>query len=82
MAPQAGLEPATTRLTAECSTIELLRNDKNYMVERTGFEPVKVKTSRFTVCPLWPAREPLRGFKDGGADGIRTRVLLRDRQAC
>ena len=25
-APRAGLEPATTRLTAECSTIELSRN--------------------------------------------------------
>ena len=25
-APQVGLEPTTTRLTAECSTIELLRN--------------------------------------------------------
>ena len=27
MAPQVGLEPTTTRLTAECSAIELLRND-------------------------------------------------------
>ena len=26
MAPQVGLEPTTTRLTAECSAIELLRN--------------------------------------------------------
>ena len=26
LAPRAGLEPATTRLTAECSTIELSRN--------------------------------------------------------
>ena len=26
LAPQAGLEPVTPRLTAECSTIELLRN--------------------------------------------------------
>jgi hypothetical protein len=26
MAPQAGLEPATLRLTAGCSAIELLRN--------------------------------------------------------
>ena len=26
LAPQVGLEPTTTRLTAECSTIELLRN--------------------------------------------------------
>ena len=27
MAPQVGLEPTTTRLTAECSAIELLRNN-------------------------------------------------------
>ncbi len=27
-APQVGLEPTTTRLTAECSAIELLRNMK------------------------------------------------------
>lgn len=26
LAPQAGFEPATYRLTAECSTVELLRN--------------------------------------------------------
>ncbi|MDK2835545.1 MAG: hypothetical protein PWP21_322, partial [Thermosediminibacterales bacterium] len=32
MAPQAGLEPATTRLTAECSTIELLRNTIIYKI--------------------------------------------------
>ena len=31
MAPEAGLEPATLRLTAECSTIELLRNMTNEM---------------------------------------------------
>jgi hypothetical protein len=27
MAPQVGFEPTTLRLTAECSTIELLRSD-------------------------------------------------------
>ena len=27
MAPQVGLEPTTLRLTAECSTIELLRSN-------------------------------------------------------
>jgi hypothetical protein len=27
MAPQAGLEPATNRLTVDCSTTELLRNN-------------------------------------------------------
>ena len=24
------------------------------IVGRDGFEPPKVKTSRFTVCPIWP----------------------------
>ena len=28
MAPQVELEPTTVRLTAECSTTELLRNNK------------------------------------------------------
>ncbi len=35
MAPQVGLEPTTRRLTAACSTIELLRNakrDGNYIM--------------------------------------------------
>ena len=30
LAPQVGLEPTTLRLTAECSTIELLRNNTNF----------------------------------------------------
>ena len=30
MAPQVGFEPTTVRLTAECSTTELLRNNKSY----------------------------------------------------
>ena len=29
MAPQVGFEPTTARLTAECSTTELLRNNMN-----------------------------------------------------
>jgi hypothetical protein len=32
MAPQAGLEPATLRLTAGCSAIELLRNTAGTLV--------------------------------------------------
>ena len=30
MAPKVGLEPTTNRLTAGCSTTELLRNDHKY----------------------------------------------------
>ena len=45
MAPRAGLEPATVRLTAECSTIELSGN----MVRGAGLEPANPEGRRFTV---------------------------------
>ena len=46
MAPQVGLEPTTVRLTAECSTTELLRNNKKIiMVGLNGLEP---STSRLS----------------------------------
>ena len=32
MAPEVGLEPTTTRLTAACSTIELLWNAKGHAI--------------------------------------------------
>ena len=38
MAPTAGLEPATNRLTADCSTTELSRN--NTLEAGTGIEPI------------------------------------------
>ena len=34
MAPQVGFEPTTVRLTAECSTTELLRNNIIIMARR------------------------------------------------
>ena len=43
MAPKVGLEPTTNRLTAGCSTTELLRN--NLMVGLNGLEP---STSRLS----------------------------------
>ena len=43
MAPQVGLEPTTNRLTAGCSTTELLRNI--LMVGLNGLEP---STSRLS----------------------------------
>ena len=43
MAPKVGLEPTTNRLTAGCSTTELLRNI--YMVGLNGLEP---STSRLS----------------------------------
>ena len=38
MAPQAGLEPATPRLTAECSTTELLRIISDFAKAKSLFK--------------------------------------------
>ncbi len=43
LAPQVGFEPTTLRLTAECSTVELLRNrgwQQHYTIVRT---PVSIR---------------------------------------
>ena len=41
MAPAAGFEQATNRLTADCSTAELSRNTvKNDLEAGTGIEPM------------------------------------------
>ncbi len=47
-------------------------------VGRAGFEPAKVKTNRFTVCPRWPLEYlPLLIFWAIRADGgTRTHDLL------
>ncbi len=45
MAPQAGFEPATDRLTADSSTTELLRNNKFIEMGLNGLEP---STSRLS----------------------------------
>src|SRR5579884_3595765 len=37
LAPQVGFEPTTLRLTAECSTIELLRSKARRIARATGF---------------------------------------------
>ena len=37
LAPQVGLEPTTLRLTAECSTIELLRSNWSLYLNRAGW---------------------------------------------
>ena len=53
-----GFEPVTPSLPRKYSTPELHRLkpaiDRKIIVGRAGFEPAKVKTSRFTVCPRWP----------------------------
>src|SRR5687768_1030465 len=47
MAPKVGLEPTTDRLTADCSTIELLWNPKSAWNVRLGFGSVKHRAAGF-----------------------------------
>ena len=51
MAPQVGLEPTTVRLTAECSTTELLRNNKLKLERVMGIEPT-LSAWKAEVLPL------------------------------
>ena len=53
-----------------------------YFMERVmGIEPTR-PAWKAGVLPLNYTRENISQYKSGGADGIRTRDLLRDRQAC
>ena len=57
---RAGDEVRTRDIQLGRLTLYQLSYSRNFYticyssVGRTGFEPVKVKTSRFTVCPRWP----------------------------
>ena len=51
--PRAGLEPATTRLTAECSTIELSRK-----VERFAPSKLHIIKQHF-LEPFWSSPRPI-----------------------
>ena len=69
MAPEVGLEPTTTRLTAACSTIELLWNTnggviyKSYRLPSIGFRIISCSTIEqgFSnpFCRLHPLDLPL-----------------------
>ena len=77
MAPQAGFEPATLRLTAGCSTVELLRNvSGSERSLKTGSWGGKASTdsdpsaSRVTALPPRTDRpRRLRGVLPGQAGG-------------
>lgn len=49
MAPEEGLEPSTTRLTAACSTIELLWNPDQ--VGRELYKPPSAASNDFPAGP-------------------------------
>ena len=66
MAPQAGLEPATDRLTADSSTTELLWN-KKILMGLNGLEP-SISAWKAEVFPL----NYTRILKVGWANWIRT----------
>ena len=46
LAPQVGFEPTTDRLTADCSTTELLRNNNN--MKNVGLNGLEPSTSRLS----------------------------------
>ena len=50
MAPRAGFEPATLRLTAECSTIELPRND---LTQALSLEQTPSRAVNFDGVSRW-----------------------------
>ena len=57
MAPEAGLEPATHRLTADCSTIELLWNSKFFVFSTTTTTHRLIPTHRdSTIELLWSSK--------------------------
>ena len=60
LAPEAGFEPATTRLTVECSTIELLRivNATSLHCYYTGFNLSVILFIILTSQPLEPGENP------------------------
>ena len=74
MAPQVGFEPTTARLTAECSTTELLRNN-----DIAGKKPIKFfgagEGNRTLIISLegWGFTTKLHPHRVyGAADGNRT----------
>jgi hypothetical protein len=60
LAPQVGLEPTTLRLTAECSTIELLRSNVGGLLHYIKasldcqFSSLLVPQPRYRICVRHP----------------------------
>ena len=72
MAPEVGLEPTTTRLTAACSTIELLWNSESGEIYRLG--PLRQRIFRNAELSRTPRRTAgSLGSRDPRATGPPTR---------
>src|SRR5579863_4537260 len=52
LAPQVGLEPTTLRLTAECSTIELLRSNRRSLHYIKGRPGLSIFAGPWQLCFL------------------------------
>ena len=79
LAPQPGLEPGTLRLTAECSTIELLRSKRT---RTTSVEPAhefithgEKSRQPSDACAGWPQSEA--HFEHGDSPAHRDRTSRR-----
>src|SRR5947207_15662958 len=81
MAPQVGLEPTTLRLTAECSTIELLRTkvDEFIPFNQTDGTAVKLQSRAlaFRRARSPPTSNPLEfgGQRSGPNSRIWSRIV-------
>ncbi len=56
LAPQVGFEPTTLRLTAECSTVELLRSIALRIASQACFEAITRRPSLFKHTGIGPAK--------------------------
>src|SRR3954469_2810480 len=69
MAPRAGFEPATNRLTAGCSTTELPGNETRYAVMWTAYNKLVLFLQRSAPNPEMPKiMEATPGIEPGYAD--------------
>ena len=72
LAPRAGFEPATIRLTVECSTAELPRNRRTKVRERAAYN----KAFRACKGPNW-----LRRYLKPGPESLRATGICRGCEA-
>ncbi len=64
LAPQVGFEPTTLRLTAECSTIELLRSKTCFSITTDSQSQCQIRPSR-SGTSHWRTQSAFRASPDG-----------------